>query len=171
MFLSNSTPSLHPKLMNILVMMAVLLTPCMKRQTNGLFPTVFTLVKDKEDIADLAVFNELYPKPFFNNKSRNSTTNMGDGSNGSLFLSPQNCIHLLRCTLYCFCVDCLQDEIMMSVACSDNPLFLIISLTGETQLILSLLLGEFLLDPLVILTDAFSLATGKIGLKSFSEVL
>lgn len=92
--------------------------------------TLFTEVTD--DTVDLAVLIELYPSPDWKSESKKSTNKVGDGLNGSAFLLRQNYNHLARWTLCCFWVNCLQDEMRISVACFDIPVCPTISLINET---------------------------------------
>jgi len=108
-------------------------TPRMYLVTRGCSPKLFTLFTEvTDDTADLAVLIELYPSPDWKSESKKSTNKVGDGLYGSAFLLRQNCNHLVRWTLYCFWVDCLQDEMRISVACFDIPVRPTISLISET---------------------------------------
>ena len=125
--------------------------------TRGCSPMLFTLFTEvTDDTADLAVLIELYPSPDWKSESKKSTNKLADGLYGSAFLLPQNCSHLVRWTLYCFWVDCRQDEMRMSVAWFDIPVRPTISLISETLQVWGFLSDEVLLDPLVTLVDFFS---------------
>lgn len=98
-------------------------TPFKNRTTSGWEPALkFSTFSPKDESADLAVFNALYPKPLSNSRVKNSITSFTEGETVLTCFSLQYCNHLCIYVLYPFLVEFRHEAMIMSVALLESPL-------------------------------------------------